>query len=408
MSLRWLSLLVPGAVLIGCAAPPDDELEEGPLSESSDAIAGGYADSTDTAVVGIVALEGQGIAICSGSLLAPNMVLTARHCVSDTLNDNNGVNCSITSAGTPFNATNFYVTTDQSMDQNGTWYQGREVVVLPTDNKFCGQDQAILILAENIPAEAATPYIPRVDSPLVKNEEYYAVGYGATNDSGSGSGLRRRRDDLTVYCAETECQAFDQYVKVTEWIGDTGICSGDSGGPALDLQNRVVGVTSRGGANCSSPVYGSVHSWGQWIKDTAIHAAELGGYDAPKWATGWPTDPAYNEPVGDSCDTGCPICVNDVCTRACSDDFAPCDEGYLCQAFDDGAQYCQPEPEPEPTKKKKKKPSDSADTEDATDGGCSAGGREDPTNPVPWRAGVFALAALAFRSRRRARRTFDR
>ena len=61
------------------------------------------------------------------------------------------------------------------------------------------------------------------------------------------------------------------------------ICSGDSGGPALDERGRVFGVASRGDPGCEIAVYGDVSSWGPFIVDTALEAADLGGYVAPEW-----------------------------------------------------------------------------------------------------------------------------
>ncbi|NUO48746.1 MAG: trypsin-like serine protease [Polyangiaceae bacterium] len=372
--------------------------------EASQAIQGGYADKTDTAVVGIVELSGNSLATCSGSLIAPNLVLTARHCVSNTLNtaSGGGIICSQTTSGNIYSAGNFYVTTDERMDYDSEWIQAREVVGIPSDNTFCGQDQALIILTENVPDTVATPLVPRVDTPLVKDELYHAIGYGLTSDSQSASsGSRRRRDNLKVECAEEECQPTGQ-LTVNEWRGETGICSGDSGGPAIDLQSRVVGVTSRGSAGCNNPVYGSVHGWGDWIKQTAIYAAQLGGYEPAAWASGWPTDIGYNLPVGDSCDTGCPICLDDICTRLCDDTLAPCGDGYVCEVRDDGNQYCVLYVEPdEDSPKKKSKKDDADDDDDAESGGCSAGGREDPTNPVPWKTVGLALAIAGLVRRRR-------
>jgi hypothetical protein len=370
----------------------EDALAEG-VEHVQQPIQGGYKDDVDTAVVGLVRLAGGGISGCSGTLIAPNVVLTAQHCVAPT-SGNGSVICGKTYFGPTYEANSMYVTTRPQFSQNPSdYHRSKEIIVPPGGSDFCGRDIAIIVLDAPVPGTEAVPYVPRVDSSLERDDEYYAVGYGQIYDGGP-SGRRYRRDGLFTKCVGGECPAFIS--TDTEWQGDTGICQGDSGGPAFDMQNRVVGVASRGAPGCESPTYGHVLGWGTWIKEVTLYATSSAGLEAPDWATGWPTDPAYGEPVGSPCSmpSDCPsnACLDGYCTRLCIES-APCPEGFSCR--DDGV--CGKNPEVPTETPETKKPSSGDST---TEGSCSLQQPPDPTKPIPWP--VFALLGLAgLRKRRR-------
>lgn len=387
------SRLLPFA-LVAVAACAPSEPSEPVFRTAEQPIKGGYTETDMPNVVGVVNTDG---GICSGSLILPNLVLTARHCVS---NVSQQILCGSAPVGALKPAGKFFVTTKYQLTQNPADYHAvSKVIGLPGTSDICGYDQALLQLADNVDPAEAEPLVPRVDTELHQDDEYYAVGYGGTNDAGSGVGTRRRRDGLFVTCFGDLCPP--SLAEPTEWVGDTGICGGDSGGPALDLQGRVVGVTSRGAANCDSPVYGSLLGWADWLKEKAAAAAADGGYDPPPWVLGAPTDPAYYAPIGDACSdpSTCPggLCITDeqgsYCSKPCTE-LTSCGDGFACTNGE-----CTKIPPPPP-------PPDggaggqAGDPGVQTGGGCAVG-RSEPTKPMPWVFGVAAAAGALLRRRRR-------
>ncbi|MBL8715823.1 MAG: trypsin-like serine protease, partial [Myxococcales bacterium] len=212
---RWRAVGLGAFVLLGCAAEP--------LATRESGIVGG-TPASDEAVVAIRYVDGE--LRCSGTVIAPRVVLTAGHC---------GIH-----AGNYYGFEVFF-----GPDTRGP---GKRLAVVDAvrhpafDGPSFGNDLALLFLAAEAPA---TPK-PLRTGPLTPSDvaaDVRIVGYGRTKADLDDAGVRR--------------QGFARITEVTssEAVlgGASQQCSYDSGGPTFTTEGGIevlTGVTSRGDSAC--------------------------------------------------------------------------------------------------------------------------------------------------------------
>lgn len=249
-------LLLWGSVpLGGCApagAPPDGTGER--ADRTSAAILGGaVSDASQDAVVMLVFLDAStGFrGICTAALIAPRLVLSARHCVADTDAD---VACAVdgsSAGGGVVNANHdprsLYVFTGRErpdLDPK-TWKPaGRGIEVLDDGSRnLCNHDLALVLLEQPI---TGSPFASlRLDGTVEKGEPLTTIGWGVTSNADEPA-TRQQRSGVVV--TRVGPDDTDPVLTPNELAFDESICLGDSGGPVLSQgSGAIVGVVSRGG-----------------------------------------------------------------------------------------------------------------------------------------------------------------
>lgn len=222
--------------------------------ERSAIIKGSVSTSNEDAAVLLLMYAGDQLSErCTGALIAPNLVVTARHCTAETVDQN--IVCTADGkaegGGGAYKkdravASMFIYTGPNAADpaaaKDPPDALGKTLVYDTNVSNMCQGDLAFIVLDRSI--GKVKPAKVRLTANAQVGETLMVAGYGLTED-GKVSPQRMTRSTSVVAVGPLTQDAYD--LSANEYATGEGDCRGDSGGPAFDETGALVGVLSRGG-----------------------------------------------------------------------------------------------------------------------------------------------------------------
>ena len=227
--------------ILSCAKKIDKTTEQlnqktcSPESELMTAgIVGGSRVNQSDADSKKVVLTLIGSSTCTASAITPNVLITAAHCVNSFSKKSSAVAVFRTS-----------VSCESGFDIRSDSMRITKVVAHPDyQPSFVGSeaDIALVFLESSVPQ--GYPIYKIADPALVtQSSTIYFWGFGDVDFKKGGAGILRRTQ---VPREDFEIDEYAKKVKIDQSKG-RGVCSGDSGGPGIVVQNgeyKILGINS--------------------------------------------------------------------------------------------------------------------------------------------------------------------
>jgi hypothetical protein len=245
-----------------------------------------------------------GMAMCSATLVAPNVVLTAAHCIDFPISTISFI------GGRDLRSPDFTFAATE-------WHEHPEY-----SGNYPEFDIAIILISGDTAAQGITPIPVNLETTRIVGETVQTVGYGETRE---GGGYNTERWWTTLYI-----NMESTFYRSTYGDALTGMCQGDSGGPMLyTMPDGIVYVMGPLSSGDDDSCLGH-----DFYPRTDFYADFIESY--------LPQDPCEGETLPGRCDGQTAVwCEAGAVVR---DDCAS--RGYLCGDDGTGSFRCAAPPDP--------------------------------------------------------------